>query len=403
MIKGGTMVKLNDVQKYNDLMVEWRRDFHMYPETGFKEYRTSKVIIKLLESFGIEVVKIEDYCETAVVGIIDTGKQGPVIGLRADIDALDIQDNKEVEYKSKIDGVCHACGHDGHTAILLGVAKYFSENKEGLTGKLKFLFQPAEEGPNPGGAKLMLDSGITDDIDVMLGAHTHVDYDTGKIIIKYDDMFASVDDFDITLNAKGGHGAYPHQTTDVMNAASTIISNLFSISGRNIDAVKSGVVSIGYIDSGDYSAKNVIPDKLMLGGTVRTLDKAVRDEIVRKIELIANSAGEMFELDASVEIDSYVPVLTNNNEITKLVYDVSVETLGESMVEDLGYVDMGGEDFAFFSQKIPSCYFYFGVKNDEKNCNVPFHNSMYDMDEDSMVPTMSVFINFVFKYINYSK
>lgn len=385
----GKMVQLSDLSAYLPDMVDWRRDFHMHPEIGFEEFRTSEIVASLLESFGLEVKK--DFCKTAVVAILDTNKPGKVIGIRADMDALGMDDLKDVSYKSKNKGACHACGHDGHTAILLGVAKYFSENREGLRGKIKFVFQPAEEGPPPGGAKLLMEDGILDDVDIMLGAHTHPGYEAGKVFFKHDELFASGDFFDVTITGKGGHGAYPHLNNDVIATSNLVISAYQNIISREIDAVKSGVLSICNIHAGD--AKNVVPHSLSFAGTIRTLDEGVREHIIEKMESVLKHICKMNGCDYTFEDTFMFPILRNNNEIVDRVREVAIETLGEELVEWLPDVDMGCEDFSYYSNEIPSCYFYFGVKNEAKNCVATFHHPEFDMDEDSMTVVQAVMIN----------
>lgn len=389
------MVKVSDLKKYEPDMVKWRRDFHKHPEKGFEEFRTSKIVADLLESFGIEVIK--DFCKTSVIGIIDTKKPGKVIGIRADMDALGMQDLKDVEYKSVNDGVCHSCGHDGHTAILLGVAKYFSENRENLNGKIKFVFQAAEEGPPPGGAKLLMENGILDDVDIMLGAHTHPDYEAGKIIVKHDEIFASGDFFDVTITGKGGHGAYPHQCSDVITTANLVISAFQNIISREINAVKSGVLSICNIHAGD--AKNVIPHTISFAGTIRTLDEGVREHIISKMEIILENICKMNNCDYTF-VDTFMfPILRNTNHVVDSFREIAIETIGEEEVVWLPDTDMGCEDFSYYSNKIPSCYFYFGIRSEEKNCNAAFHHPKFDMDEDCMSVVQAVLINSTRKFL----
>jgi len=390
------MVNVVELRTYEADMIAWRRDFHKHPEKGFEELRTSKIVADLLESFGLEVVK--EFCETAVVGILDTKKTGKVIGIRADMDALGMEDLKEVSYKSVNKGLCHSCGHDGHTAILLGVAKYFAEHREGLTGKIKFIFQPAEEGPPPGGAKLLMENGILDDVDVMLGAHTHSSFDAGKIIVKHDELFASGDFFDVTITGKGGHGAYPHQCNDVITTSNLVISAFQNIISREINAVKSGVLSICNIHAGD--AKNVVPHTLSFAGTIRTLDEKVRDHIIDKMETILKHICNMNGCDYTFEDTFMFPILRNNNAIVDAFREVAIETLGEEQVEWLPDVDMGCEDFSYYSNEIPSCYFYFGVRNEEKNCTAAFHHPEFDMDEACMNVVQAVMINATLKLLS---
>ncbi len=390
------MKKIDNLKDYNDYMVNHRRDFHQNPEIGFQEFRTSKIIADELENFGIEVVK--DFCETAVVGIIKTNKPGPIIGIRADMDALEMPDEKNVEYRSQNQGICHSCGHDGHTAILLGIAKYISANKNDLVGTIKLIFQPAEEGPFPGGAKLLIESGIVDDVDVIIGFHTHPLYETGKIIVKEDELFASGDFFDVVINGIGGHGAYPHQTTDVVQTGVEMINKFNTIIQRNTDACKSAALSVCYSKCGSEDAKNVIPNQFKFGGTIRTLNEEVRKFIIDNMKHIVDGLAKTNKVDACFNLQEMFPILKNDSEVVKKFRSIAVDTVGKDNVIDLNDTDMGCEDFAYFSQWIPSCYFYFGVKNDDKLCNAPFHNPKFDMDEDSMLHVLKCVINFIYKY-----
>lgn len=392
------MVKVEDLEAYKNDMVNWRRDFHMHPEIGFKEFRTSGIVAELLESFGLEVRK--NFCETAVIGILDTKKPGKVVGLRADMDALGMEDAKNVSYKSKTPGVCHACGHDGHTAILLGVAKYFSEHGENLTGKIMFVFQPAEEGPTPGGAKLLMEDGILDDVDIMLGAHTHPAYETGEILVRYDEMFASGDFFKVKVEGNGGHGAYPHEVNDVITTSNLIISAYQNIISREINALESGVISICNIHAGEENANNVMPSELYFSGTIRTLNEKVREEIISRMEIIAKDISKINNCKGTLENEFMFPVLRNNNDIVDILKEVAIDTLGKEHVKILRNIDMGSEDFSYYSNEIPSCYFYFGVKNEEKNCGANFHTPSFDMDEDSMPVVQAIFINTTTKLLS---
>lgn len=385
------MVLDKDFYMYYDEMVEWRREFHSNPELGFQEFNTSKKVAELLESFGLKVHK--GFSKTSVIGVLDTGREGKVVGIRADMDALPMEDLKEVPYKSKNKGVCHACGHDMHTAILLGVAKYFSEHKEGLVGTLKFVFQAAEEGPAPGGAKLIMESGLLDDIDIMLGAHTHVDYKTGAIIFKDDEMFAGGDFFDIKLIGNGGHGAYPNTCVDLIASVGGILGQFQNIVSREIEPTKTCILSVCGLNAGEPGAKNIIPHELNMSGTIRYLHKPTRDFVVNKIEKILKGFCELNNCSYEFINNNMFPILKNDNDLNVVVRNITDNLIGSENVYELPNVDTGSEDFSYYSNKIPSCYFYFGVKNDSKNCNVPFHHPLFDADEKCMPIVQSVLIN----------
>ena len=383
------VVKVEELNVYEGDMIAWRRDFHQHPEIGFKEFRTASIVAEHLEKWGYEVHK--EFCETAVVGILKTGKPGKVVGIRADMDCLGMQDLKDVAYKSQVDGLCHSCGHDSHTAILMGIAKYFSDHSEHLCGTLKLIFQPAEEGPPPGGAKLLMEDGILDDVDLMLGMHTHASYEAGQIIFRYDELFASGEYFDIEITGKGGHGAYPHFCNNPITAMTQAIPTFQHIISQEIDAVKSGVVSVCNVHSGD--AKNVIPNKVNFAGTIRTLDEGVRLLIHKRMDEILEAVCKMHQCQYELDIEFMFPILKNDNDVVAAVEKIARQCLGDDRVEIMKTVEMGCEDFAYYSREIPSCYFYFGVRNEEKNCVEEFHHPLFDIDESCFTTVQAVMIN----------
>ncbi len=389
------MANLSELKKYESDMSKWRRDFHMHPEIGFEEIRTSAIISKLLKEFGFEV--IENFSKTSVIGILKNGDSKKVIALRADIDALGMDDLKDVEYKSTYEGKCHSCGHDAHTAVLLGVAKYFSENKEKVNGTIKFVFQSAEEGPDPGGAKLIMDSGQLDDVDIMIGSHVDQSYKAGVVAVKEGALYASGGFFEVKVSGVGAHGAYPHMGKDPILTAVQIINAFQGIVTREIDPLENTVISVCNIHAGD--ALNVIPESITFGGTIRTFSIKVSDYINERMKLITESISAMNGCTAEFIMNDTFPPLINNKEITDMVREAAIETLGKDSVKEHKMPEMGSEDFSYYSEKIKSSFFLWGIGNDT-NCLYYAHHPKFDVDESSLLIAMSVFVASTENYLN---
>lgn len=388
------MPKFN-VEPYFEDVVKWRRDFHMHPELGFQEYRTSEIVANLLKSFGIKV--ITGFAKTAVLGILETNKPGNVVAIRADMDALPMQDGKNVPYRSMNDGICHACGHDSHTANLLGVAKYISEHKEEFCGTIKFLFQPAEEGPAPGGAKLVVESGILDDIDFIFAAHNTPEIEYGKLMVRYGAANASGDEFHIKIKGIGCHGARPNTGKDSIITATQIITALQTLITREIDPLRQIVISVCSIHAGKENATNVIPSELTMSGTVRTFDEKVREYALKRIEDIVSKICSLNGSDYEFYTISNMPSLTNNNQVVDIVKAACIETVGEENVIERADPTMGAEDFAYYTKKFKACNFYFGSKNTQRNIVTRGHNPKFDIEEECFMYSMSAFIAVVKK------
>ncbi len=367
----------------------WRRDLHTHPELGFQETRTSALVCRELESMGLELMT--DFCEakTAVIGLLRTGREGPVVALRADMDALPMQDEKEVSYRSQNPGVCHACGHDAHTAALLGVARWFSEHREGLRGTLKFVFQPAEEGPAPGGAKLIVESGALDDVDYMVGAHQASAAGAGYIMTKSGVAAASGDFFDIYLSGKGTHGASPDWGNDLIVTASQLVGALQTIVSRRLDPLQPAVVSVCSLQAGEPGAKNVLPAKARLSGTVRAFDEGVRDKIFALMEQMVQNTCALNGCTGVLDRQPMFPSLSNDPKITALVSAAAAEVVGQDHLLLIDQPSTGSEDFAWYTQKIPSCFYMFGAAPTEGPV-YGGHHPKFDLDEGALPVTMSV-------------
>jgi len=372
---------LAEAEKIKDLMVKIRRDFHMNPEFGMEEFRTRDKIIEYLETFGIEYVT--GIAGTGVVGIIRGKGEGKTIALRADMDALPIQDEKDVTYRSTIPGKMHACGHDAHMTVLLGAAKILKEKQEQLNGNVKLLFQPAEE--TIGGAKPMIEAGVMENpkVDAVLGLHVSSDISTGEIGVKYGQMNASSDTIKIILHGKSSHGAYPQDGVDAIMMAGQVLTALQSIVSRNVDPRNSAVVTIGTIRGGAQS--NIIADKVELVGTVRTLDPNTRYLVISRIEKIVTQIADAMGGRAEFIREKGYTALINTDEIVDVVKENAEEILGLDKVHVIKQPSLGVEDFAYFAQEAPGAFYILGCRNEEKGIIHEAHYCLFDIDEDCLV------------------
>lgn len=388
-------MNISEVQKYQPEVIAWRRDFHMHPELGFKEFRTSRIVSEKLESFGLKV--ITGFAETAVMGIFETGRPGNVVAVRADMDALPMQDQKDVDYRSINDGVCHSCGHDSHTANLLGVAKYVMEHQDQFCGTIKFLFQPAEELGR--GGQAVMDSGVLDDVDYMFAAHNTPAIDCGKLMVRYGYANAASYDFFITLKGKGCHGARPNTGKDLIVISTEIISAFQHIVSREIDPLSQLVISICSLNAGIENTTNVIPNELKMAGTVRVFDDKVGEYAVNKMQQIVNKVCEMHEIESEITINLNVPSLCNNKEVTDIVKESCIEVVGAENVLERPDPTMGTEDFAYYTKKLKACNFYFGSKNEERGIVYRGHHPKFDIDENCLQYSMAAFITVLKKLL----
>ena len=376
-----------EIQKISEHIYSYRRDFHQYPELSFQEYRTAETISKHLESFGIE--HRTEVGETGVVGEIVFG-DGPTIALRADMDALPIQEVGDLKYKSKNEGVMHACGHDGHMAILLGAANALSKNKKLKKGKVRFIFQPAEEGA--GGARYMIKDGCLDQVDEIYGLHLWNYQPVGEIGVKNGPIMAAADMFDIIIKGKGGHGATPQGTVDAIVVASNLITMLQTIVSRNTNPLDNTVVTIGEINGGQNF--NVIADEVRLTGTTRAYTENNRNMIKKRMQDIIDGVSKSFGAEIVLKYKEGYPPTVNHEDPTKLVLEASSMVVGKGA--GYPYLSMGGEDFSYYLQKVPGCFFFVGSAPDKNNIlSTPHHCSHFDIDERSLLIGASVYVNLI--------
>jgi len=386
--------KINEkLAGHYDEVVSWRRYMHQYPELSFKETKTAQYIKEKLLSFGLEVKTNRG--GHGLIGILQGDQPGKTIALRADFDALPIHDEKEVPYKSQNPGVMHACGHDGHTAALLGTAQVLSPFRQQLKGKVIFIFQPAEETP-PGGAKFMVEDGVLDGVDYVFGAHLDSQTPLGKITVGDGYQMAAVDKFAIHVQGKGGHGARPHQSIDSIVVGSEIVSSLQKIVSRGINPLQSAVVTIGIFQSG--SAFNVIADKATLEGTVRTYDDDVRKLIEKQIRNIVNGITSAYGATYSIDYLNGYPALYNHPEETKIVRTLFAEQFSEENVLEM-QPSMGAEDFSYFLLEKPGTYFRVGSQNENPETAYPHHHPKFDIDERALLNTEKAFVKIVAHYL----
>ncbi len=369
-----------EVLSLKDELVSLRRDFHKHPELGFNEKRTAGIVENYLKDCGLEVKS--GVAKTGVVGLLKGKEGGQTVLLRADMDALPIEELNNVPYKSVNKGIMHACGHDGHTAMLLVAAKVLSRHRDEIKGNVKFVFQPSEE-KDPGGAIKMIEEGVMENphVDKAFGLHLGNMIPAGIIGIKEGVMTAEADRFKIEIKGKGGHGAYPHTSVDPVVIASQIVMSLQTIVSREINPINPIVITVGKIHSGDVF--NVIPESAELLGTVRTLDKNLAKTIPEKIERIAKNTAAAFRGEAKTEYAFGYPPLINSKEETQYVISVAQSVVGEKRVIKTP-VSMGGEDMAYFLEKAKGAFFWLGSMNKEKGLDKPHHSAYFDFDEDVM-------------------
>ncbi|MCQ6276370.1 amidohydrolase [Bacillus sp. V3B] len=376
-----------------DEVVSWRRYMHENPELSFKETKTAQYIKEKLIDFGLDVkTNIGGH---GLIGILRGDQPGKTIALRADFDALPIQDEKEVPYKSKNSGVMHACGHDGHTAALLGTAQVLSQYRQQMKGNVMFIFQPAEETP-PGGAKFMIEEGILDGVDYVFGAHLDSQTPLGKISVGEGHQMAAVDKFAIHLQGKGGHGARPQEAIDSIVIGSEIVSALQKIVSRGVNPLQSAVVTVGIFQSG--TAFNVISDKATIEGTVRTFDSDVRKKVENQIKSIVDGISSAFGATYSIDYLNGYPALYNHHEETSLVRKLFVQEFSEGNVLELT-PSMGAEDFAYFLREKPGTYFQVGSQNETSHTAYPHHHPKFDIDERALLNVEKAFVKIVEHYL----
>ena len=379
------------INRFADLhgeITEWRRDIHEHPELLYETERTSKVVADKLSEFGIDEVTT-GIGRTGVVGVINgkTNNSGKVIGLRADMDALPIHEETGKPYASKYDGKMHACGHDGHTAMLLGASKYLSETRN-FDGQVVLIFQPAEEGG--AGAKAMINDGLMDrwKINEVYGLHNMPGMPVGHFATRAGSLMAATDEFNITIHGIGGHAAKPHDTVDPIVVGSQVVSAIQTIASRNVDPLDSIVVSTTVFQAGN--AFNVIPQSAFLRGTIRTLKPETRDFAEKRIKKITNGVATSLGAKAEVNVNRGYPVTSNHEKQTEFAVSVAKEVAGDSVVSDDAPPVMGGEDFSFMLEERPGAFIFAGNGD-----GAMIHNPKYDFNDELIPFGCSYFVKLI--------
>jgi amidohydrolase len=391
-----------EIQKHKTEIIRIRRFIHMNPELGNREFETANLIASKLLSFGLEVKT--GIAKTGVTGLLRGAEQGLTVGLRADMDGLPIQELTDLSFKSLNPGVMHACGHDIHVAIALGTARVMSSLKENISGNIKFIFQPAEEGApleEEGGAKAMIQDGILENppIQAIFGLHVWPE-DLGQVYFSAGPIMASSDWFQIVIEGKSSHGARPHEGIDAIALSSQAIVSLQSIVSRAVDPTDPAVVTIGKIEGGTKA--NIIAEKVTIEGTIRTLSETNRNKIPKLIEDVIHGVTQSFGASYVFRYKKGAPPLYNHPDLATILSPTLSKALGEWNVRDIK-PQMVAEDFSYFSQKIPGFYFFLGAKNPAKPSMAPLHSPYFNPDERSIALGIKIMCHLVFDCLEHQR
>ncbi len=358
----------------------------MHPELGFEETETSKFIISKLEELNLPFQKV---AKTGIVATFDSGKTGPLVALRADMDALPIQEENPVEYCSTVAGKMHACGHDGHTAILLGLAKTLVENKDSAKGKVLLIFQPAEEKP-PGGALGIIESGMLEGVEAIVGLHISPEVPYGAIGTRPGPFMSAVSEFVIEITGRGGHASRPQKCVDPIVVGSYLVTNLQTIVSRLVDPIQSAVVTVASFHAG--STFNVIPERALLTGTIRTLSENTADTIEDSLRRITEGTCQAHgAIPTKMEISGHYPVLVNHPQLTNELIAAAKEKFGEDKVFMIN-PSMGAEDFAYYGNFCPATFFFLGAADKSRDFTTSLHNPRFDFPEEIMLNGVKLFL-----------
>jgi len=374
-------------------VILWRRYLHEHPELSFYEEKTAQFVYDTLSSFG--GLELSRPTKNSVMARLVGKQPGKTLAIRADMDALPIQEENDFEFASKNPGVMHACGHDGHTAMLLGCAKVLTALKDQLQGEVRFLFQHAEEIA-PGGAEEMVQAGVMEGVDYVIGTHLWSPLETGKIGVTFGPMMAAPDTFWITVQGRGGHAALPHQTIDSIAVAAQVVTNLQHIVSRNTDPLDNLVISVTQFIGG--TTHNVIPGSVEICGTVRSFDATLRESVPALMERVVKGITDAHGATYTFKYEfGYRPVI-NDAEVTEKIRETVLEVFGEEALEMLR-PNMGGEDFSAFQQKAPGTFFYVGAGNPAKGITYPHHHPRFTIDEDALEKGVKMFVHAAFKLL----
>lgn len=398
-----------DIANIESKLIEWRHYFHQNPELSNREYKTAEKIAEHLESLGMEVTT--GIAKTGVVGILEGGQPGKVIALRADIDALPVTERNDLPFKSEVrttflnteTGVMHACGHDTHIAILMATAEILTKHKDKLKGTVKFIFQPAEEGPPPGeegGAKLMIKEGVLDNpkVDAIFGLHINSETPVGTIKFKTEGIMAAVERFVVNVKGKQTHGSQPWSGVDPVLISAKIIDGFQSIISREAKLTDApAVITVGKITAG--TRFNIIPESAELIGTVRTLDPNMRKMIIKRMTEMSKSIAEAYGGEVEITFQNNTSVTFNDPELTAQILPSLNKVAGEDNVR-LMYATTGGEDFSYFQEKVPGVYFFLGGMTPGTRQPYPHHTPDFRIDDSGMLLGVKAFTQITFDYLN---
>ena len=368
-----------EAKALHEQLIAWRRDLHRHPELGFQEHRTVGIVAEHLQHLGMEVQT--GVAETGVIAILQGREDGPTIMLRFDMDALPIEEENDVPYRSEYPGVMHACGHDGHVAIGLGVATLLARHREALPGQVKFIFQPAEEGL--GGARRMVAEGALEDPrpEMAFGLHLWNPLPVGQVVVQSGPFMAAAGRFEIEITGRGGHGAQPHLTVDATVVAAHVITALQTIVSRNVDPQHALVISVGELHAG--SAFNVIPGQAILRGTLRAFDTGVMHTAQVRLRALAEGVAQAFGARADVLTETVAPPVVNDETATRIVREAACALLSEEQVVTID-PPMVSEDVSEFLSRVPGCFFFVGSRNEARGIVYGHHHPRFDIDEDAL-------------------
>ncbi|HEX6509414.1 MAG TPA: amidohydrolase [Chloroflexota bacterium] len=355
-------------------MRDWRRHLHAYPELGFEEHETTKYIVKLLDAWRIPY---EQPLKTGAVAHVHGAAPGPILALRCDIDALPIREENTFDFASHVPGRMHACGHDAHTAILLGAAKTLAELRDEIRGEVRLLFQPAEELVS-GGAQKFVDAGVLEGVEALVGLHVQSEVDVGAISLRGGPIMASDDQFAIEIVGSGGHGAHPHRTIDALRVAAGLIGELQTLISRQIDPLEPAVLTVGTLHAG--TAYNIIAGRAEMSGTVRTFSGTVRNQLEEKITSLASTYARAHGAEAAVRYTRGSPAVINHPELVDFLRPAAAAVVGTGQVLQHP-PKMGGEDFAYYCEVVPSAFVQVGGRNPDVGANFPHHHPRFTIDE----------------------
>ncbi len=366
-------------QRHKDRIVDWRRSLHQIPELAHEEVKTSGLVADVLEEMGLQVT--EGVGGTGVVALLKGPSSGKVVALRADMDALPLEERTGLPFASVHEGRMHACGHDSHMAMVLGAAQVLKDLESKLSGQVKFIFQPAEEEGSAGGAKPMIEEGALEKpkVDYMFGLHVWSDLESGKIGYREGALLAATDTFYITVKGKGGHGAKPNEAVDPIVAAAHLVVALQTIASREADPLEPFVLTVGKLEAG--TVHNIIPSEAYLEGTLRTVTEETRKSLLERLERIAAGVTSSYRADYELKIDEGYPATVNDVQVTRRVVDLLGDSFGQDKLVEVPPV-MGGEDFSRYLERVPGSFLVLGTRNEAKGLTASIHSPYFQVDED---------------------